>query len=137
MEVKALYKFNWSIMNNVSHVWKLYILFGIKYSCEQILLNWMDCVVLMILSQMLSYCLTSFLFSIVVRALTSQNQPKCSDCVKATKIGTHMYFDILFHIRIGGILGNAFEPSFWGSKSPTFQFFQHYQKRWSREYLHP
>ena len=53
---------------------------------------------------------------------------KGSDCVKAIKIGTHMYFDILFHIRIGGILGNAFEPPFWGSKSPPFQFFQHYQK---------
>ena len=48
---------------------------------------------------------------------------KCSDCVKATKIGTHMYFDILFHIRIGGILGNAVEPPFWGSNSPPISVF--------------
>ena len=34
------------------------------------------------------------------------------DCVKATKIGTHAYLGIQFHKRIGGILGNAFEPAF-------------------------
>ena len=61
----------------------------------------------------------------IVRALGGV---KGSDCVKATKIDTHMYFDILFHIRIGGILENAFEPPLWGSKSPQIQFFQRNKK---------
>ena len=37
----------------------------------------------------------------LVRTLTSQKRPERSECVKTTKIGTHIYFYFLFDIALG------------------------------------